>query len=71
MPDQFSHSLQIRKPAATSQGGIVAAQSRRAAEIGASVLAAGGDCVDEESFTVNGGMTEPMLKIWLTALGRA
>ena len=31
----------------------------------------GGDCVDEESFTVNGGMTEPMLKIWLTALGRA
>jgi hypothetical protein len=31
----------------------------------------GGDCVDEESFTVNGGMTEPRLKIWLTALGRA
>jgi hypothetical protein len=31
----------------------------------------GGDCVDEESFTMNGGMTEPMLKIWLTALGRA
>jgi hypothetical protein len=30
----------------------------------------GGDCVDEESFTMNGGMTEPMLKIWLTALGR-
>jgi hypothetical protein len=31
----------------------------------------GSDCVDEESFTVNGGMTEPRLKIWLTALGRA
>lgn len=32
---------------------------------------AGGDCVDEESFTVNGGMTEPQLKIWLSALGSA
>jgi len=28
----------------------------------------GGDCVDEESFTLTGGMTEPRLKIQLTAL---
>ena len=37
---------QIRKPAVASKGGIVAAQSRKAAEVGAAVLAAGGDCVD-------------------------
>jgi gamma-glutamyltranspeptidase len=29
-----------------SPGGIVAAQSRKAAQVGADVLAAGGDCVD-------------------------
>ena len=46
MADQFSNSQQIRKPAVSSKGGIVAAQSRRAAEIGADVLAAGGDCID-------------------------
>src|SRR4029453_2591367 len=46
MTDQFSTSQQIRKPAVSSKGGIVASQSRKAAEIGASVLAAGGDCVD-------------------------
>jgi gamma-glutamyltranspeptidase/glutathione hydrolase len=36
----------VRKPAAVSKGGIVAAQSRKAAEVGAEVLAAGGDRVD-------------------------
>jgi gamma-glutamyltranspeptidase / glutathione hydrolase len=36
----------VRKPAAVSNGGIVAAQSRKAAEVGAEVLAAGGDRVD-------------------------
>ena len=35
MPNQFSNRQEIRKPAVTSKGGIVAAQSRRAAEIGA------------------------------------
>ena len=38
-PNQFSHRQQIRKPAVVSRGGIVAAQSRKAAEIGAEVLA--------------------------------
>ena len=47
MSDQFSNSQVIRKPAVSTKGGIVAAQSRRAAEVGAEVLAAGGDCVDE------------------------
>src|SRR5215470_20275609 len=46
MADQFSNSQQLRKPAVSSRGGIVASQSRRAAEVGAAVLAAGGDCVD-------------------------
>ena len=46
MRDQFSNTQQIRKPAVVSKGGIVAAQSRKAAEVGAEVLAAGGDCVD-------------------------
>ena len=46
MSDQFSNAQQIRKPAVVSKGGIVAAQSRKAAEVGAAVLADGGDCVD-------------------------
>jgi gamma-glutamyltranspeptidase/glutathione hydrolase len=46
MRDQFSNAQQVRKPAVVSKGGIVAAQSRKAAEVGAEVLAAGGDCVD-------------------------
>ena len=46
MHDQFSNSQTIRKPAVASKGGIVAAQSRKAAEVGAAVLAAGGDCMD-------------------------
>ena len=43
MNDLFSNAQQIRKPAVTSKGGIVAAQSRKAAEIGAAVLADGGE----------------------------
>jgi hypothetical protein len=39
MSDQFSNTQQIRKPAVVSKGGIVAAQSRKAAEVGAEVLA--------------------------------
>jgi gamma-glutamyltranspeptidase / glutathione hydrolase len=46
MRDQFSNAQHIRKSAVTSKGGIVAAQSRRAAEVGAAVLADGGDCID-------------------------
>src|SRR6516162_4827919 len=42
MADQLSNLQHIRKPAIRSKGGIVAAQSRIAAEIGAEVLAAGG-----------------------------
>ena len=66
MSDQFSNSQQIRKPALVSESGIVAAQSRRAAEVGAQVLAAGGDCVDAAiatSFAL--GVLEP----WMSGVG--
>ncbi len=66
MRDQFSNLQQFRKPAVASKGGIVAAQSRKAAEIGAAVLADGGDCVDAAvatSFAL--GVLEP----WMSGIG--
>ena len=66
MHDQFSSAQQIRKPAVVSKGGIVAAQSRKAAEVGAEVLAAGGDCVDAVVATTFAlGVLEP----WMSGLG--
>src|SRR6476620_2694410 len=66
MLDQFSNTQQIRKPAVVSKGGIVAAQSRKAAEIGAAVLAAGGDCVDAVIATTFAlGVLEP----WMSGIG--
>jgi len=66
MRDQFSNVQQIRKPATTSRGGIVAAQSRKAAEVGAEVLAAGGDCIDAVIATTFAlGVLEP----WMSGLG--
>jgi gamma-glutamyltranspeptidase/glutathione hydrolase len=66
MSHQFSHAQAIRKPARRAKGGIVAAQSRRAAEIGAEVLAAGGDCVDAliaTTFALN------VLEPWMSGIG--
>ena len=66
MHDQFSNAQAIRKPAVTSKGGIVAAQSRKAAEVGAAVLAAGGDCVDAVIATTFAlGVLEP----WMSGIG--
>src|SRR3954470_4277869 len=66
MSDQFSNSQHIRKGAVTSKGGIVAAQSRRAAEVGAEVLADGGDCVDAVIATTFAlGVLEP----WMSGAG--
>src|SRR5882757_6244354 len=66
MRDQFSNSQQIRKPAVFSKGGIVAAQSRKAPEVGAEVLAAGGDCVHAViATTIALGVLEP----WMSGLG--
>jgi gamma-glutamyltranspeptidase/glutathione hydrolase len=66
MASQFSNRQQIRKPAVTSQGGIVAAQSRKAAEIGAEVLAAGGDCIDAVVAT---GFALGVLEPWNSGIG--
>ncbi|KIZ47918.1 MULTISPECIES: gamma-glutamyltransferase [Rhodopseudomonas] len=66
MRDQFSNAQQIRKPAVMSKGGIVAAQSRKAAEVGAAVLAAGGDCIDAVIATTFAlGVLEP----WMSGIG--
>src|SRR5438105_2159695 len=63
---QFSKRQQIRKPAVTAKGGIVAAQSRKAAEVGAEILAAGGDCVDAVIATTFAlGVLEP----WMSGVG--
>ncbi|CCE04736.1 putative gamma-glutamyltranspeptidase [Bradyrhizobium sp. STM 3843] len=66
MPNQFSRRQEIRKPAVSSKGGIVAAQSRHAAEIGADVLAAGGDCVDAVVAT---GFALGVLEPWMSGIG--
>jgi gamma-glutamyltranspeptidase / glutathione hydrolase len=66
MPDQLSNLQQIRKPAIRAKGGIVAAQSRIAAEIGAEVLAAGGDCVDAAVAT---GFALGVVEPWMNGVG--
>src|SRR3981081_4178313 len=66
MSDKFSNAQQIRKPAVVSKGGVVAAQSRKAAEIGAAVLVAGGDCVDAVVAT---GFALGVLEPWMSGLG--
>src|SRR5215813_10635659 len=66
MPDHFSDLQQIRKPAVSSRGGIVAAQSRRAAEIGVEVLSCGGDCIDAVIAT---GFALGVLEPWMSGVG--
>jgi gamma-glutamyltranspeptidase/glutathione hydrolase len=61
--DQFSNSRQFRKPAVASKGGSVAAQSRKAAEVGADVLAAGVDAVIATGFAL--GVLDP----WMNGMG--
>ena len=60
--NNFSNSQRTTKPAVSSKGGIVAAQHRRAAEIGADILATGGDALDAAtavSFAI--GVVEPWM----------
>ena len=66
MPSLFSSRQRISKPAVTSQGGVVSAQSRKAAEIGAEVLAAGGDCVDAVVAT---GFALGVVEPWNSGMG--
>ncbi len=60
--DNFSNSQVVRKQVRATVGGVVAAQHRRAAEVGAAVLEAGGDAVDAAvatSFAI--GVVEPWM----------
>ena len=62
MIDNFSNSQITRKEGIITKGGVVAAQHRRAAEVGAAVLEAGGDAVDAAiatSFAL--GVVEPWM----------
>lgn len=62
----FSHSQRFAKIAARSARGIVSAQHRGAAEVGAAILAEGGDCIDAAvatSFAL--GVVEP----WMSGIG--
>jgi gamma-glutamyltranspeptidase/glutathione hydrolase len=64
--DNFSASLRVAKAVVSGPGGVVAAQHRRAAEVGAAVLADGGDAVDAAiatSFAL--GVLEP----WMSGIG--
>jgi gamma-glutamyltranspeptidase / glutathione hydrolase len=44
--DNFSDAQVVRKKVVASEGGVVASQHKRAAQVGAGVLAEGGDAVD-------------------------
>ncbi len=62
MEHNFSRSQSVRKAVIPTRGGVVAAQHRRAAEVGAAVLDAGGDAIDAAvavSFAL--GVVEPWM----------
>lgn len=66
MEDNFSAALRLVKPALASARGIVVAQHRRAAQVGAAMLERGGEAVDAAiatSFAL--GVLEP----WMSGIG--
>ncbi|MEN9419960.1 MAG: hypothetical protein RI988_3581 [Pseudomonadota bacterium] len=79
--DNFSDSQIVRKTVIATEAGVVASQHKRAAQVGAAVLAAGGDAVDAAvatSFAL--GVVEPWMSgvaaggcmvLWRADEGRA
>jgi gamma-glutamyltranspeptidase/glutathione hydrolase len=63
---RLTQNWEIRKPAAASRNGIVAAQQRSAAEVGAAILAAGGSAVDA---TVAAAFALAAVEPWNSGLG--
>jgi gamma-glutamyltranspeptidase/glutathione hydrolase len=62
MMDNFSDAQVVRKAVHANAGGVIASQHKRAAQVGAAVLAAGGDAVDAAvatSFAL--GVVEPWM----------
>jgi gamma-glutamyltranspeptidase / glutathione hydrolase len=62
----LAQNWEIRKPSASSHGGIVAAQNGTAAQIGAEVLAAGGTAVDAVVAT---SLALAVVEPWSSGLG--
>ena len=81
MLDNFSNTQTVRKQVIATRGGVVAAQHRRAAEVGAAVLEAGGDAVDAAVATtfaidvvehwMSGPAAVGCMTLWRADAGRA
>jgi gamma-glutamyltranspeptidase/glutathione hydrolase len=62
LSDNFSDSQVVRKRVVSTRGGVVAAQHKRAAQVGAAILEGGGDAIDAAvatSFAL--GVVEPWM----------
>jgi gamma-glutamyltranspeptidase / glutathione hydrolase len=66
MSNNLSRQLVLIKQAVTSRGGAVAAQNQKAADVGAGVLAAGGNAVDAAIATA---FALAALEPWMSGLG--